>query len=149
DELTEPVKIDIAYGGSCTGGKAEDMDLYAQVFREALDQGNRVADSVQCFIQFGSQEVREYSLARGYLEIFEKVGAQVIEPSCGACISAGPGVSTRPDQITISAINRNFPGRSGPGQMYLASPLTVAASAIAGRITEYKPAPQKRSAQGK
>lgn len=149
DELTEPVKIDIAYGGSCTGGKAEDMDLYAQVFREALGQGHRVADSVQCFIQFGSQEVREYSVARGYLEIFEKVGAQVIEPSCGACISAGPGVSTRPDQITISAINRNFPGRSGPGQMYLASPLTVAASAIAGRITEYKPAPQKRIAQGK
>ena len=61
--------------------------------------------------------------AEGYLEIFEKAGARVIEPSCGACINAGPGVSTRPDQVVISAQNRNFPGRSGPGQMYLASPV--------------------------
>ncbi|PYT08471.1 MAG: aconitate hydratase, partial [Acidobacteria bacterium] len=70
---------------------------------------------------------------------FEKAGAKVIEPSCGACINAGPGVSTRTDQVTISAINRNFPGRSGPGQMYLASPLTVAASALAGHICDYQP----------
>ena len=69
---------------------------------------------------------------------FEKAGAHVIEPSCGACINAGPGVSTRPDQVVISAQNRNFPGRSGPGQMYLASPLTVAASAVAGYIVEYE-----------
>ena len=69
-----------------------------------------------------------------------KAGAKVIEPSCGACINAGPGVSTRPDQVVISAQNRNFPGRSGPGQMYLASPLTVAASAVAGYIVEYEPA---------
>ncbi len=66
-------------------------------------------------------------------------GREVIEPSCGACINAGPGVSTRPEQIVISAQNRNFPGRSGPGQMYLASPLTVAASAVAGYIVEYQP----------
>ena len=70
---------------------------------------------------------------------FQKAGAQVIEPSCGACINAGPGVSTRPDQVVISAQNRNFPGRSGPGQMYLASPLTVAASAVAGYIVEWEP----------
>ena len=76
---------------------------------------------------------------RGYMEIFERAGARVIEPSCGACINAGPGVSTRPDQVVISAQNRNFPGRSGPGQMYLASPLTVAASAVAGYIVEYEP----------
>jgi len=69
-----------------------------------------------------------------------RAGAIVIEPSCGACINAGPGVSTRPDQIVSSAQNRNFPGRSGPGQMYLASPLTVAASAVAGYIVEYEPA---------
>ena len=66
--------------------------------------------------------------------VFEAVGAVVLGSSCGACINAGPGVSTRPDQVTISAINRNFPGRSGPGQMWLASPATVAASALAGRI---------------
>jgi aconitase B len=57
-----------------------------------------------------------------------------VDPSCGACIAAGPGVSTRKDQVTVSAINRNYPGRSGPGQVYLASPLVVAASAIAGKI---------------
>ena len=58
----------------------------------------------------------------------------MINPSCGACINAGPGASKREDQVTVSAQNRNFPGRSGPGQVYLASPLTVAASAIAGRV---------------
>jgi len=65
------------------------------------------------------------------------VGATFIEPSCGACINAGPGVSRTKDEVTISAINRNFPGRSGPGQLYLASPYTVAASAVAGRIVEW------------
>ncbi len=65
---------------------------------------------------------------------------------CGACINAGPGVSTRPDQVVISAQNRNFPGRSGPGQMYLASPLTVAASAVAGHIVEYEPAEERELA---
>jgi 3-isopropylmalate/(R)-2-methylmalate dehydratase large subunit len=61
---------------------------------------------------------------------------ELINPSCGACINAGPGVSDKVDRITVSAINRNFPGRSGPGQVYLASPLTVAASAIAGKIVD-------------
>jgi 3-isopropylmalate/(R)-2-methylmalate dehydratase large subunit len=98
-----------------------------------------VADSVKFYIQFGSQETREYCLRKGYLDVFQKAGAIVIEPSCGACINAGPGVSTRLDQVVISAQNRNFPGRSGPGQMYLASPLTVAASAVAGYIVEYEP----------
>ena len=140
DELGEPVKIDIAYGGSCTAGKKEDMDMYARVFREALARGQRVHPDVQCFIQYGSQEVRQHSEERGYVEIFREVGAHIIEPSCGACINAGPGVSTLKAQVVISAQNRNFPGRSGPGQMYLASPLTVAASAIAGHIVEYRPA---------
>jgi 3-isopropylmalate/(R)-2-methylmalate dehydratase large subunit len=140
DELEREVKIDIAYGGSCTGGKAEDMDMYAQVFKEALAAGWRVHPDVRCFIQFGAQEVRDYCISQGYIDIFERVGVYLIEPSCGACINAGPGVSTLKEQVTISAINRNFPGRSGPGQMYLASPYTVAASAIAGKIVEYKPA---------
>ncbi len=138
-ELNTPVPVELAYGGTCTAGKNEDMDMYALVLANAVKQGRRVADSVQFFIQFGSQETREYCIRRGYLEIFAKAGAHTIEPSCGACINAGPGVSTRPDQVVISAQNRNFPGRSGPGQMYLASPLTVAASAIAGYIVEYEP----------
>ena len=138
-ELGGHVPIEIAYGGTCTAGKNEDMDMYAAVLADALKQGRRISKNVEFWIQFGSQATREYSKRRGYLEIFEQAGARVIEPSCGACINAGPGVSTRPDQVVISAQNRNFPGRSGPGQMYLASPLTVAASAVAGYIAEYAP----------
>ena len=145
-ELNTPVPVEIAYGGTCTAGKNEDMDMYAEVLAAALRQGKRVADSVKFYIQFGSQETRDYAVGRGYVEIFQKAGAQVIEPSCGACINAGPGVSTRPDQVVISAQNRNFPGRSGPGQMYLASPLTVAASAVAGYIVEYQPSEQRELA---
>ena len=141
--LNTPVPVEIAYGGTCTAGKNEDMDMYALVLADALKQGKRVAESVKFYIQFGSQETREYCLRKGYLEVFQKSGAHVIEPSCGACINAGPGVSTRPDQVVISAQNRNFPGRSGPGQMYLASPLTVAASAVAGYIVEYEPSEKK------
>jgi len=142
-ELNTPVPVEIAYGGTCTAGKNEDMDMYAAVLADALKHGKHVADSVKFYIQFGSQETREYCLRKGYLEVFQRSGAQVIEPSCGACINAGPGVSTRPDQVVISAQNRNFPGRSGPGQMYLASPFTVAASAVAGYIVEYEPSEKK------
>jgi 3-isopropylmalate/(R)-2-methylmalate dehydratase large subunit len=138
-ELNTPVPVELAYGGTCTAGKNEDMDMYARVLSDALKEGKRIADSVKFYIQFGSQETREYCLRQGYLEVFQKAGAHVIEPSCGACINAGPGVTTRPEQVVISAQNRNFPGRSGPGQMYLASPLTVAASAVAGYIVEYEP----------
>ncbi len=139
DQLPAPVKVDIAYGGSCTAGKREDMDMYARVLKDALAAGRHVHPDVTFWIQFGSQEVKAYCAEQGYLELFERAGAKTIEPSCGACINAGPGVSTRTDQVTVSAINRNFPGRSGPGQMYLASPLTVAASAIEGFIAEYHP----------
>ena len=138
-ELNTPVPIEIAYGGTCTAGKNEDMDMYAAVLADALRRGKRVADSVKFYIQFGSQETRDYCLRKGYLEIFRTAGVTVIEPSCGACINAGPGATSSPTQVVISAQNRNFPGRSGPGQMYLASPYTVAASAVAGYIVEYQP----------
>jgi 3-isopropylmalate/(R)-2-methylmalate dehydratase large subunit len=133
------VSIDIAYGGSCTAGKEADLDMYAQVMAEALDAGLRVADSVAFMIQFGSADVERYARERGYLEVFAATGVRVIHPGCGACIGCGPGVSERPDQVTVSAINRNYAGRSGPGRLYLASPLTVAASAVTGRITAWKP----------
>jgi 3-isopropylmalate/(R)-2-methylmalate dehydratase large subunit len=142
-DLNTPVPVELAYGGTCTAGKNEDMDMYARVLADALKHGKRVAESVQFYIQFGSQETREYCVRKGYLDIFQKAGAHVIEPSCGACINAGPGVTTRPEQVVISAQNRNFPGRSGPGQMYLASPLTVAASAVAGYIVEYEPSTER------
>jgi 3-isopropylmalate/(R)-2-methylmalate dehydratase large subunit len=128
------VRIDIAYGGSCTGGKKADMDMYAAVLGAALARGQHVADGVKLYVQFGSQEIRRYAEEKGYIDTFQKAGAELIEPSCGACIRAGPGVSFTADEVTVSAINRNFPGRSGPGKVYLASPLVVAASAIAGKI---------------
>lgn len=128
------VPIHIAYGGSCTGGKKADMDMYAAVLARALDHGKRVAEGVKLYIQFGSQHIRAYAEARGYIDVFNRAGAELVDPSCGACIRAGPGVSFTADEVTVSAINRNFPGRSGPGKVYLASPLVVAASAVAGRI---------------
>ena len=135
-DLSEPVKIDIAYGGSCTGGKMADMDMYAAVLKRAVEQGRRVAPGVHLYLQFGSQKIKEYARAKGYIELFERAGAELIDPSCGACINAGPGASKSPDQVTVSAQNRNFPGRSGPGKVYLASPFVVAASAVAGHIVE-------------
>ncbi len=72
------------------------------------------------------------------VKLFERMGVRLVDPGCGACINAGPGASVRADRVTVSAINRNFPGRSGPGSLWLASPSTVAASAIAGRIVSFK-----------
>jgi 3-isopropylmalate/(R)-2-methylmalate dehydratase large subunit len=132
------VKIDIAYGGSCTAGKIDDVDAYAAVFQEALAAGRKVAPGVRFYLQFGSEEVEAYARGKGYLEVFAAVGAEVIHPGCGACIGCGPGVSETEGQVTVSAINRNFKGRSGPGRLYLASPSTVAASAVVGRIAAWR-----------
>jgi 3-isopropylmalate/(R)-2-methylmalate dehydratase large subunit len=136
--LGEPVRVDIAYGGSCTGGKREDLEHSHAVLRWAVERGLRVAPGTRFVLQFGSQDVREHCARSGMLEVFERAGVELIEPGCGACVNAGPGVSERPNQVTVSAINRNFPGRSGPGQVWLASPSTVAASAIAGRIASFE-----------
>ena len=132
------IAIDIAYGGSCTAGKRDDIDYYARVMIEADQHGKRVAEGVKFYIQFGSADVAEYAAQQGYLEVFARTGVEVISPGCGACIGCGPGVSSEPGQVSVSAINRNYKGRSGPGSLYLASPLTVAASAIAGKIVEYR-----------
>lgn len=140
DELgDEPVRIDVAYAGSCTAGKKEDMDMYATVLRAAEEQGLRVHPDVKLFIQFGSQDVRQYCEEQGYLDLFARIGAEIIEPGCGACIAAGPGTSKTKEEVTVSSQNRNFPGRSGPGQLYLASPYSVAVSAIAGYVTAWEP----------
>lgn len=132
----DEVAIDIAYGGSCTGGKKADMDQYALVLGKALAKGRKVAPGVRAYIQFGSQHIRRYAEEKGYVDVFREAGVELINPSCGACIAAGPGVSDKAERITVSAINRNFPGRSGPGKVYLASPLTVAASAVAGKLVD-------------
>ena len=133
------VKIDIAYAGSCTAGKDDDFAYYAMVTRAALDAGLTIGDDVDCYIQFGSKAVKDLSERNGWSELFERAGVKLIDPGCGACIGAGPGVSELEDQVTVSAINRNFQGRSGPGRLYLASPLTVMASAFTGKITAWHP----------
>ena len=126
--------------GECTAGKKEDMDMYAAVLREARAQGLRVHPECPALhpvrLAGGAAVLRA---SRATSQLFEEVGAEFIEPGCGACIAAGPGTSRSPDEVTISSQNRNFPGRSGPGQLYLASPYTVAASAIAGYIVEWVP----------
>ena len=140
-----PVRIDIAYGGSCTAGKREDFDHYHAVLRWAADQGLRVAPHVQLFLQFGTTAVRDHCVAAGYMDAFERVGARMLQPSCGACGNCGPGGSTDRAQVTVSAINRNFPGRGGPGQVWLASPPTVAASAIAGELVSFEMLQQRHA----
>jgi 3-isopropylmalate/(R)-2-methylmalate dehydratase large subunit len=136
-DLHERVAVDIAYGGSCTAGKREDFDQYHAVLAWAAGQGLRVASGVQLYLQFGTTAVREHCIAMGYLAAFEAVGAQMLEPACGACANCGPGASVDAGQVTVSAINRNFAGRSGPGSVWLASPPTVAASAIAGELVSF------------
>jgi len=135
--LARRAKIDIAYGGSCTAGKREDFDQYHTVLDWAAARGLHAAPGVKLYLQFGTMAVRDYCIARGYLEAFERVGAEMLLPSCGACAGGGPGSSVRADEVTVSAINRNFPGRSGPGAVWLASPPTVAASAIAGELVSF------------
>jgi 3-isopropylmalate/(R)-2-methylmalate dehydratase large subunit len=133
-----PSRVDIAYGGSCTAGKREDFDQVHAVLAWAAARGLKVAEGTTLYLQFGTAAVRDHCIAQGYLHTFEAVGAQLLQPACGACANCGPGSSTAPEQVTVSAINRNFPGRSGPGQVWLASPATVAATAIAGRLVSFE-----------
>jgi len=137
-ELNERARLDIAYGGSCTAGKREDFDQYHAVLSWAAERGLRVDPGVKLYLQFGTTAVRDYCVEKGYLDAFERVGAELLQPSCGACAGCGPGSSVSADQVTVSAINRNFPGRSGPGKVWLASPPTVAASAIGGRLMSFE-----------
>jgi 3-isopropylmalate/(R)-2-methylmalate dehydratase large subunit len=137
DELASEVKIDIAYGGSCTAGKREDFDRYHEVLAWGLSRGMRVPEHVKLYLQYGTTAVRDYCVARGYDKTFEAAGARILQPSCGACANCGPGSSTDAGQVTVSAINRNFPGRSGPGRVWLASPATVMASALAGKLVSF------------
>lgn len=136
-DLSERVSVDIAYGGSCTAGKRADFDAYYEVLAWGHAHGLRVPDSVALYLQYGTTAVRDYCVERGYDQVFHAVGARILEPSCGACANCGPGSSTQAGQVTVSAINRNFPGRSGPGEVWLASPPTVAASALAGALASF------------
>lgn len=147
-DLKERVKIDIAYGGSCTAGKREDFDHYHEVLAWGLKQGLKVPEGVQVFLQYGTTAVRDYCISQGYDKTFGALGVRILQPSCGACANCGPGSSTNAAQVTVSAINRNFPGRSGPGQVWLASPPTVMASALAGELLSFEALQRRFKAHG-
>jgi 3-isopropylmalate/(R)-2-methylmalate dehydratase large subunit len=142
-DLHERVRIDIAYGGSCTAGKREDFEHYHAVLAWGLAHGLTFPPGVQVFLQYGTTAVRDYCRAQGYDQTFAAMGVRILQPSCGACANCGPGSSTEAAQVTVSAINRNFPGRSGPGQVWLASPPTVMASALAGELISFEDLQQR------
>ena len=145
-DLPERVRIDIAYGGSCTAGKREDFDHYHAVLAWGLAHGLKFPPGVQVFLQYGTTAVRDYCTAKAYDQTFTALGVRILQPSCGACANCGPGSSTDAAQVTVSAINRNFPGRSGPGQVWLASPPTVMASALAGELLSFEALQQRVNA---
>ena len=146
-ELNTPVPVEIAYGGTCTAGKNEDMDMYAPVLADALKQGKHVAESVKFYIQFGSQETRDYCVRRGYLDVFQKAARRSSSPVAERASMPGPAFPLVPTRSSSAPRTATSPDVARPGQMYLASPLTVAASAVAGYIVEDEPS-EKRELVG-
>lgn len=129
-ELGEDVKIDVCWVGSCTGGKLEDVAAAAQII-----QGRQISRDGRFIVSPSTLGVWEEAGRRGYSRWLLESGAELIPPSCGACIAMGPG-TLRERQVGVFSSNRNFKGRSGLGTVYLASPATVAASALRGKITD-------------
>lgn len=124
--------IDQAFLGSCTNGRLEDLELAARLIR-----GKRVHKNVRFIVQPASRKVYLEALRRGIIEVFLRAGAYVGGPSCGPCFGGHIGVLGS-GEVCISSSNRNFRGRMGAkdGKVYLASPATVAASAVKGEITD-------------
>ena len=102
-----------------------------------MQHNMKVPEHIEFYLQCGTMEVQKYCTEKGYMPAFEYIGAEILSPSCGACGQCGPGVSSDASQVTISAMNRNFPGRGGPGKTWLANPATVVASALAEKIISF------------
>jgi 3-isopropylmalate/(R)-2-methylmalate dehydratase large subunit len=128
----EGVEIDQAFLGSCTNGRLEDLVLAAEILR-----GKRVKKGVRMLVTPASSEVYLQALEMGLLEVFVKAGACICNPTCGACFGGHMGLLAA-GEVCISSSNRNFVGRMGSpeAKIYLASPATVAASAIEGKIVD-------------
>lgn len=129
---SDRIRVTHAYVGSCTNGRISDLREVARILR-----GRKVADDVQMIVVPATQAIWKQAAQEGLLEIFVDAGASVSYPSCGACLGMHSGV-LGPDDVCISSTNRNFVGRMGDpsAQIYLASPATVAASAVSGFITD-------------
>jgi homoaconitate hydratase family protein len=124
--------VDQAFIGSCTNGRIEDLRLAAQILK-----GKKVKDGVRALVIPASQEAYTQALREGLIEIFTDAGAIVCGSACGPCLGGHIGLLAS-GETCVSTSNRNFIGRMGSTEanVYLASPATVAASAIAGRITD-------------
>jgi homoaconitate hydratase family protein/3-isopropylmalate dehydratase small subunit len=129
------VKIDSAFIGSCTNGRMEDMYAIAKVL-----ENKKVAPGVVMKIVPATNEIWNRCLDEGLIKIFKNAGALVSNAGCAGC-AAGQVGQNGPGEITISTGNRNFPGKQGKGSVYLASPATAAASAVAGYITTFDDIP--------
>ncbi len=126
------VKIDVALLGTCTNGRLDDIRIASEIV-----SGKKIASGIRLLVYPASRQVLQQALKSGYIEKLVAAGAEVAVPSCGPCLGAYGGVLA-PEEQCISSANRNFKGRMGCKQdtgIYLASPATVAASALAGYIT--------------
>ncbi len=126
------IKIDQAFIGSCTNGRLEDLQLAAKIMK-----GKKVADGVRALVIPASQEIYQQADKEGLLQIFTEAGAIVCGSACGPCLGGHIGLLAAGESC-VSTSNRNFIGRMGSTQanVYLASPATVAASALTGIITD-------------
>ena len=127
--VVKKTKIDSGFIGSCTNGRYEDMKAAADVLK-----GNKIAPGVVLKIVPSTNEVWEQCLDNGLIKIFKDAGALVSNAGCAGCAAGQVGQNGK-GEITISTGNRNFPGKQGKGEVYLASPAVVAASVVAGYIT--------------
>ena len=123
--------IDVVFIGSCTNSRISDLRSAAAVLK-----GRKVSPKVRVLVVPGSQEVKRQAIAEGLPEIFQAAGCEWREPGCSMCIAMN-GDQLSPGQYSVSTSNRNFEGRQGKGgRTFLASPLTAAASAIAGSVAD-------------
>ena len=124
-------KIDVVFIGSCTNGRISDLRAAARML-----QGRHVAQGLRVLVVPGSQQVKRQAESEGLDKIFTDAGAEWREPGCSMCLGMNGDV-VNPGQYAVSTSNRNFEGRQGPGsRTFLASPLTAAASALTGQVTD-------------
>jgi 3-isopropylmalate/(R)-2-methylmalate dehydratase large subunit len=126
-------KVDVVFIGSCTNSRISDLRLAASLLK-----GHKVADGVRVMVVPGSQDVKKQAEQEGLDKVFKESGAEWREAGCSMCIAMN-GDNLLPGQYAVSTSNRNFEGRQGKGgRTFLASPLTAAASAINGKVTDVR-----------